>query len=133
MLSVIYSREPSVRRLVFETPSWVIWAVLSTLGGGRGRLNQVNIPHRATANTAAGTTIFQIFLPPAVRSSATFAAVDDGGARAGTDPDVGTPCCVPDCGAASCADIVPELAVPARPVSVSRFRRFRSARISAAL
>src|SRR6266849_1493324 len=133
VLSVIYSREPSVRRLVLVTPSWVIWLVLSTLGGGRGRLSQANIPPRTTTSAAVGTRIFQSFLPPGVQSSATFTAADDGGAKPGTDPDVDTPCCATDCAALSCTTATePELGTPARPVSVSRFTRSKSARISAA-
>src|ERR1700737_236007 len=103
VLSVMYSREPSVRRFAFAAPSWVTWTVLSTRGGGIGRLSQATIRPRAMTTTAVGTRILQSFLPPAVRSSVTFRAPDDGGPKAGINPAAATPCCAPDCDDASWA------------------------------
>src|SRR5208282_4470101 len=95
------------------------------------RERKYNAPAIATATIikAAGTRTFQSFLP-ATGTSAAFTALDDGdGASAGEEPDSG------DGGwetgePLSCATATdPELAgTPCRD-SVSRFSRFRSARI----
>src|ERR1700730_1908915 len=98
---------------------------------------QYQIPAAAMAmnkpTSRTGTTIFQSFPRPAAEGSATFTALNDGDeASAGEEPEAG------DGGWAtrdplSCAVItVPEPAgTPCRD-SVSRFSRFRSARISEA-
>src|SRR5438445_5949817 len=86
----------------------------------------------AASTTAAGTKTFQSFLP-ATGTSATFTALDDGdGASAGDEPDARDGGWV-TLDPLSCATAtVPELAAMARPISVSRFRRCNSERISEA-
>src|SRR5208282_3055969 len=94
----------------------------------------------ATSTTTAGTRTFQSFLP-ATATSATFTALADADgaddADAGEEPDAGDGGCpAPGCPALDplsvAAATVPELAAMARPVSVSRFSRCRSLRISEA-
>ena len=88
----------------------------------------------ATSTTAAGTRTFQSVFLPATATSVTFTVADDDeGVTPGAEPDVG-----PGCGAATCELLsrttatVPELATATRPVSVSRFSRNNSERMSEA-
>ena len=87
VLSVMYRREPSVKRLPLVTPSCVIWVVLSTLGGGRGRLSQTNIPPSAMTSAATRTTIFQSFLPTCICTRfGDLHSGDGSGVTGGTEP-----------------------------------------------
>src|SRR5438309_8475352 len=95
---------------------------------------QYNAPPIAAATriAAAGTRTFQSFRP-ATGPSATFTALDDGdGASAGEEPDVGNGGWATGEPLSCATATVPELAAMARPVSASRFSRFKSARSSAA-
>src|SRR5260370_2697113 len=54
IFSLMYNLEPSVNTTDLAMPSWVIWFVPSTLGGGSGLLSQVNAaPKTATRIKAA--------------------------------------------------------------------------------
>src|SRR5260370_14923647 len=85
--------------------------------------------NKTTSRT--GTAIFQGLPRPAAGASATFTALNDGdGAIAGEEPDAGDGVWATG-ELLSCATAtVPELADAPRRDSVSRFSRFRSARIS---
>src|SRR5580693_9195151 len=96
---------------------------------------QYQIPAATAMNrpTRTGATIFQSLPGRTTEASATFKAPKDvDGASAGEEPDAGdggwTTGELPSCATAA----APELAAANRPVSVSRFSRCRSARISEA-
>src|ERR1700693_5265985 len=96
-------------------------------------------PIRATtARTATGIRIFQSFLPPpgGAATAAAPATVADAtapeeirSAAAGPEPDPGGVCAAL-VSEVRATGIAPELATPVVPVSVCRFSRLRSARIS---
>jgi hypothetical protein len=104
------------------------------VAAGRGRKWKTPATNAAITRTAAGTKIFQSFLPSVTGTSATLAAAND--PAAGTETDEGMGCWTTEVicwlPLSSAARTVPELAsMPCRD-SVSRFSRFRSARMSAA-
>lgn len=88
----------------------------------------------ASTTTTEGTAIVQRFLLLATERSTAFTALDDGGGATFVETDTGVACPAAVWVPLSCtAATVPELAAVARPVSLSRFSRCNSERISAAL
>src|SRR5215471_1042376 len=123
-------RPPSVTKPPFCIPSLVIAFEVLTVGGGSGPRS--HIPSATTITNKAAATSTHFLLPtrataPAVAIAAAPLWVATADECAFNEPDEPALSCVP-----LSAIGVPEDIVRLLPESNSRFRRFRSARISEA-